>query len=75
MKLPILIICSLFLSFFVSFIFIYFLAKMTSKPYKSRKDENEFGLDGAEYDCKVKNINIKSKLASVYKIPQEKEKY
>ena len=48
---------------------------MTSKPYKSRKDENEFGLDGAEYDCKVKNINIKGKLASVYKIPQEKEKY
>ena len=71
-KILIILICSLILAFFAAFIVCYFLAKFTSLPgRKSKVDEDEFNLYGVKYNCVAKNIEVKTKTATVYEIPRD----
>ena len=71
---PTVIICSLFLAFFAAFVSVYFLAKLTSAPSDKKNDEeDEFGLAGSEFDCKLKNIRIHSRVSDFYIKPKEEK--
>ena len=74
MKLSILLICSLFISFFAAFIACFFIAKITSAPAKLKKEEGEFDLAGIKYDCKVKDVKIVSMAAMAFEKPSVTEK-
>lgn len=71
---PILLICSLFISFFAAFIACFFIAKITSAPAKLKKEEGEFDLAGIKYDCKVKDVKIVSMAAMAFEKPSVTEK-
>ena len=64
MKLPIalMIISSLILSFFISLVICYLMAKFTSMPSR-RKDFDNNTLDGAIYRAKVDNLKICPKVS------------
>ena len=74
MKLPILLICSLFISFFAAFIACFFIAKITSAPSKLKKEQGEFDLAGIDYDCKVSNVKIVSMSAMAFERPSVTDK-
>ncbi|MBO4776723.1 MAG: hypothetical protein J5515_08905 [Lachnospiraceae bacterium] len=74
MKLPILLICSLFISFFLAFVACFFIAKITSAPAKLKTEEGEFEVAGIKYDCKAKNIKVVSTGAAAFEKPSVTEK-
>jgi len=69
--LPILIICSLFIAFFIAFILCFFIAKITSTPAKIKAEQGEFELSGIKYNCVAKNIKVVSKAAMMYQKPYD----
>ena len=66
MRLPIftMLISSIVIAFFISFVVCYILAKVTSMPSR-RKDMDYDKLAGAIYHAKVDNLKLTPKLSTV----------
>ena len=47
------------------------MAKLTSLPGKVEREKDEFNLYGVKYDCTAKNIEVKTKVATAYEIPNK----
>lgn len=59
------VISSLLISFFVSFVLCFIWAKVTSMPSRKRSDIEEDRLAGAVYRAKVDNLKKIRKLSTV----------
>ena len=76
MKLPILLIliCSVFISFFLAFITCFVIAKITSMPSRKKSEIEEWEFAGARYHVNFENVEKKTKLSQVKirNAPEEK---
>ena len=67
MKLPIalMLVCSIFIAFFVAAAIVYFLAKLTSMPYRKQSEIEDYKLAGTKYHANVEITSVKNRASTL----------